>query len=303
MKVPYSLKGPRAGRSSSGSCCFETINYYSHHHVETCRGSRFSLCCWNHIRRWPKFRSYCGSCKCQGFGRYWCYPEVSEGGRTSKLTYNVGIFGCRRKGKTHIAIQGETKGDDDIANWQVPEELERAYPYYLSGYDDEDRPSKLLYTNLNSDFVYSFRWPNQFPLHTTVWITEFGKFKISHFISQGPEKVEEFEKYVKKAADRVIKSLSSKNKEGKELVAIIDFEDLPFNVFSQVPSKSCHFTFKTDENWQWHMFFLQNSALRLLLKLAREYRKLLEDHVHHAFVINGKGMLPYHTCSLVHEVI
>ena len=34
--------------------------------------------------------------------------------------------------------------------------------------------------------------------------------------------------------------------------------------------------------------FTSHAALRLLFKIAREYREVLENHVHYAFVINGE---------------
>ncbi|CAG7825412.1 unnamed protein product [Allacma fusca] len=40
--------------------------------------------------------------------------------------------------------------DPELGKWKSPEELERLCPYYLSGFDEEERPSmnNLFFTNL-----------------------------------------------------------------------------------------------------------------------------------------------------------
>ena len=33
--------------------------------------------------------------------------------------------------------------EGDLDTWEAPKEIAEKYPYYLSGYDEENRPSKL----------------------------------------------------------------------------------------------------------------------------------------------------------------
>ena len=70
-----------------------------------------------------------------------------------------------------------------------------------------------------------------------MWVAEFGKFRISPLFEQGPRKIEEFEKYIKKAVIRIYKSISAQNKNQTEIIALIDFDELPISLIGQIPSK------------------------------------------------------------------
>ena len=79
-----------------------------------------------------------------------------------------------------------------------------------------------------------------------MWVAEFGKFRISPLFEHGPEKIAEFEKYVQKAGIRLYKSVAAENKNTTQLIGIVDFEGLPLSLLSQIPSKTCKFTFRKD---------------------------------------------------------
>ena len=69
-------------------------------------------------------------------------------------------------------------------------------------------------------------------------MAEFGKFRISPLFEHGPEKIAEFENYVQKAGVRLYKSLAAVNKQGNEMIGIVDFEGLPLSLLRQIPSQS-----------------------------------------------------------------
>ena len=40
-------------------------------------------------------------------------------------------------------MQEATDMIEDVSSWTAPREVQEEFPYYLAGYDDEDRPSML----------------------------------------------------------------------------------------------------------------------------------------------------------------
>ncbi|CAG7717655.1 unnamed protein product, partial [Allacma fusca] len=57
-------------------------------------------------------------------------------------------------------------------------EMEKLFPYYLAGYDYEDRP---------------------------IWVAEIGKYNIRSVVERGPEGLNDVEKYCFQAAFRIFK--------------------------------------------------------------------------------------------------
>ena len=49
------------------------------------------------------------------------------------------------KSFNHFSYQDAKDFVEDLARWKTPKALESDFPYYLAGYDYDDRPSKLAY--------------------------------------------------------------------------------------------------------------------------------------------------------------
>ncbi|CAG7726542.1 unnamed protein product [Allacma fusca] len=90
----------------------------------------------------------------------------------------------------------------------------------------------------------------------------------------GLESTQRFDKYVRKACLRMVRSHAQKNKLGNQLVYLLDFEGLEFSQLASIPT------------------------VTYLLKLARDYRKLLEDHTAFILIVNAN----YVTETLVNLV-
>ncbi|CAG7725811.1 unnamed protein product [Allacma fusca] len=95
--------------------------------------------------------------------------------------------------------------NSDLDTWKPPEHLKRNYPYYLSGFDEEDRP---------------------------VWVLEFGKWNLRDIVEQGKDAVIEFDKYVNQVILNVYNSTITKH----EIVPAIIILDLDEYELSQLTS-------------------------------------------------------------------
>ncbi|CAG7833524.1 unnamed protein product [Allacma fusca] len=99
----------------------------------------------------------------------------------------------------------------DLDTWESPQWMQVNYPYYLAGYDYDDRP---------------------------VWVVEMGKYQMRKLVERGPEALKNFTKYCVQAAKIIIKSHKDRNPDGNRASFILDFDGLRFEQFAHIPSKS-----------------------------------------------------------------
>ncbi|CAG7731269.1 unnamed protein product, partial [Allacma fusca] len=78
---------------------------------------------------------------------------------------------------------------DNADKWDSPD-LSKRFPYYLSGYDYEDRP---------------------------IWISEVGKYNVRKVVERGPEGTADLERYAFQGVMRCLKSMYAKDIDGKEV--------------------------------------------------------------------------------------
>jgi len=95
---------------------------------------------------------------------------------------------------------------DDLESWVPPSDFQRNFPYYLSGFDDEDQP---------------------------IWIIEIGKYNFRDFVLRGKDTQADLSKYLRQLAYRVRKSRTRHDPKGKTNF-ILDFEGLSFPQFSDI---------------------------------------------------------------------
>jgi hypothetical protein len=102
---------------------------------------------------------------------------------------------------------------DDIATWKAPTELQKRFPYYLAGYDSENR---------------------------TIWIFEFGKYDFRQVVKEGPEAIENLEKWFYQAAINYLEaSLAAAPATGMNITegyAIMDSEGFNLAQFTHSPT-------------------------------------------------------------------
>ncbi|CAG7820579.1 unnamed protein product [Allacma fusca] len=96
----------------------------------------------------------------------------------------------------------------DLDTWEAPLDMQKNFPYFLSGYDDEDRP---------------------------IWIVEIGKYQLRKgIVEKGPETMAIFDKYVRQVQYRVRKSRTKINPLGKEINFLLDFDQLKLEQFADL---------------------------------------------------------------------
>ncbi|CAG7837196.1 unnamed protein product, partial [Allacma fusca] len=90
--------------------------------------------------------------------------------------------------------------EEDYDTWEAPAGIQKNYPYYLSGFDDDGRP---------------------------IWVVEIGKWDIKSAVERGEEWEKIFTKYCNQWLYRVIQSVGLKSTEEntvKEAITIHDYE-------------------------------------------------------------------------------
>ncbi|CAG7723607.1 unnamed protein product, partial [Allacma fusca] len=100
----------------------------------------------------------------------------------------------------------------EVESWKAPKELQRKFPYYLSGYDYEDQP---------------------------VWIAEVGKYNVRAQIEKGPEAARNLTQYLFQAVFRIVKSMQVKDTVDQEIRTaffIGDCDGLDLNQSTHVPT-------------------------------------------------------------------
>lgn len=73
------------------------------------------------------------------------------------------------KDKTNEVLDYKDSDTEELLNWEAPLELQKEYPYYLSGFDDDDAP---------------------------IWVAEMGIWDTRKNVENGPEREKNFRKYV-----------------------------------------------------------------------------------------------------------
>ncbi|CAG7823792.1 unnamed protein product [Allacma fusca] len=68
---------------------------------------------------------------------------------------------------------------EDLDAWVTPKELQNAFPYYLSGFDEDCRP---------------------------IWVGLLGRWDLSKFISKGESSAKAMEKFIQQAVYRIVTS-------------------------------------------------------------------------------------------------
>ncbi|CAG7817726.1 unnamed protein product [Allacma fusca] len=101
---------------------------------------------------------------------------------------------------------------DEVEDWKAPKELQEKFPYYLSGYDHENRP---------------------------VWFIEMGKYNVREQIERGPEYAHNLTEYMFQGIHRAMKSMIARDtpeKEVRNVVLIADCEGLDIIQTAHVPT-------------------------------------------------------------------
>ncbi|CAG7837343.1 unnamed protein product [Allacma fusca] len=88
---------------------------------------------------------------------------------------------------------------DSLDTWEASDEIQRNFPYYLSGYDFDDRP---------------------------VWIAEAGKYNVRKWVERGGDDLQNLLKYMFQASIRILKSFAAKDRPGREVREGVFFGDM-----------------------------------------------------------------------------
>ncbi|CAG7729850.1 unnamed protein product [Allacma fusca] len=93
---------------------------------------------------------------------------------------------------------------DNADKWDSPD-LSRRFPYYLSGYDYEDRPSKSYGRIMMRIFFSVVLSTELFPMQILVWIAEVGKYNVRKVVEKGSEGTADLERYTFQGVIRCLK--------------------------------------------------------------------------------------------------
>ena len=130
------------------------------------------------------------------------------------------------------------KGNTDT--WEPPAEFYQKFPYYLSGYDDEGRPSKSIFAN---PFRISPEKLLKISRILTVWIIELGRWDIKGALNNGTEHKATFDRYVDKVIYRILRSIGEKDFEDidesvRQVTLIFDMEGYGIEQLQSLPGTS-----------------------------------------------------------------
>ncbi|CAG7837472.1 unnamed protein product [Allacma fusca] len=101
---------------------------------------------------------------------------------------------------------------ENLENWVAPEKIRRGFPYYLSGYDDDDRP---------------------------IWVLEMGRYNVRQAVEEGGETLQALEMWMQQCAYRVMKSAIGRGTPGDEnriLMFLIDADGLELSQLTHLPT-------------------------------------------------------------------
>ena len=98
----------------------------------------------------------------------------------------------------------------ELETWEAPEDMQKGYPYFLSGFDYENRPGGI-YAHDTCVLVCSrSNAIMRVKLSLSVWVVEAGKWDVAKATEQGEERKAIFQKYCYQFAYRVVKSIGEK---------------------------------------------------------------------------------------------
>ncbi|CAG7826570.1 unnamed protein product [Allacma fusca] len=107
--------------------------------------------------------------------------------------------------------------ESDLEEYEPPKELSETLPYYLSGFDFDNRP---------------------------IWVVEFGKWDLRSYLEKGDKWEKLVDKYVDKFFWRLYESTQIKGTEElpvKSGVLIVDFDGLTYRQFSSPAALAFYF--------------------------------------------------------------
>lgn len=117
-------------------------------------------------------------------------------------------------GENEVRIHEEDL-KDDLAKWEAPRFMQERFPYYLSGYDEEEgRP---------------------------IWVMEIGRTHIRAMVESGGETLRNFEKYTEQIAYRILKSIHAANTTEQpvsEAIFLLDFDGILLRDVTSLPVMS-----------------------------------------------------------------
>jgi hypothetical protein len=102
--------------------------------------------------------------------------------------------------------------ESDVDTWEPPIEISANFPYYLSGFDSENRP---------------------------IWVLEFGKWDIRSLVEKREDLIDDLKKHVDQWLYRMYKSTGTKatpENPVKDLIVILDTEGLDLHQVSSAPA-------------------------------------------------------------------
>ncbi|CAG7819742.1 unnamed protein product [Allacma fusca] len=111
-------------------------------------------------------------------------------------------------------VDEKLDSEAELLAWEAPLDIRTNYPYYLSGFDAENRP---------------------------IWIAELGKWNLRKVVEAGGETFKNFDKYVQQSRIRITKSRALKSTPGHivtEAVFLLDLDELKLSQIASVPTVS-----------------------------------------------------------------
>ena len=128
----------------------------------------------------------------------------------------------------------------DTDTWEPPAEFYQKFPYYLSGYDDEGRPSKLVFAKLSRINPEKLLTISRI---LTVWIIELGRWDIKSALNNGSDYKATFDRYVDKLMYRILRSIGEKEFEDidepvRQVTLIYDMEGYGIEQLQSLPGMS-----------------------------------------------------------------
>lgn len=100
----------------------------------------------------------------------------------------------------------------EILKWTPPKDLVKDYPYYLSGFDEDNSPSKSF--DSHSRLFIGFNWVEickHMKILLSVWVAEMGKWDTRKSAEGGPERERDFKKYIIQFLKRCEESVKIKS--------------------------------------------------------------------------------------------
>jgi len=140
---------------------------------------------------------------------------------------------------------------DSLENWEAPDEIKKNYPYYLGGFDYENRP---------------------------IWIVEVGKWDFTKIVEKGGQELKDFDTYLKQGfqmfAKGPPKEIYPKGDRGEGSILIVDADGFSLAQISSI--STLRFFIKlagqlrdVQDNLAYGYFVNLNSVAETVLNLVR----------------------------------